>query len=139
LLGFLGVTRTVLSRAGERLDAERVREDVLRLAAFSELEEVAVTAERRGEDTVVVVSVTPVPRVAAVVVERRGRASCEPPPPLAICGHLRAADLRRASAALEAEAASRGEGTVDVSYDVKPVGEGLVRVRVGIAAGAGGG
>ncbi|MEZ4260194.1 MAG: hypothetical protein R3B36_14055 [Polyangiaceae bacterium] len=131
------IEAAVLSRAGERLDAKRVRDDVGRLAGLEELEDVAITAERRGEDVLVVVAVTEVPRIAAVVVERRGRSSCEPPSPLAVCGRVSAADLSRARVALRSEAASRGDGAVDVAYSTKPAGEGLVSLRVEVTAASG--
>lgn len=127
----------VRTRAGEPLDAKRIRDDTLRLAAHAEFEEAAIMAERRGEDVVVVVAVSETPRLAAVVVEQKGRASCEPPAPLAVCGHVRAADLGRAKSELRREALRRGEGPVDVNCSASAAGDGLLRLRCEVTPASG--
>jgi outer membrane protein assembly factor BamA len=133
------VTKAIVTKPGDKIDANKVRDDITALVKLQLLDDVSVFAEPVGDKGVVLVyDVKERPRIAEVVFEGAqvmNQAGLAGKIPLEKKRPLDRSEVRALVNALRDEYSHRGYGGAKVDAVIEPAPNGTVRVRFVIVEG----
>jgi outer membrane protein assembly factor BamA len=133
------VTKVLVTKVGDKIDAVKVREDITALVKLQLLDDVTAFAEPSGENNVLLVYVVKErPRIAEVVFEGAtvmSQSGLAGKIPLEKKRPLDKSEVRALVNALRDEYAHRGYGGAKVDAVIEPAPDGMVRVRFVVVEG----
>ncbi len=136
--GLADVTKAIGTKPGDRVDANKLRDDITALVKLQLLDDVSVFAEPSGEKVLLVYDVKERPRIAEVTFEGAnvmnesglaGKIALEKKRP------LDRSEVRALVNALRDEYNHRGYGAAKVDALIEPTPDGMVRVKIVVVEG----
>ena len=136
--GLADVTKALITKPGDKIDANKVRDDITALVKLQLLDDVSVFADPAGDKIILVYDVKERPRIAEVVFEGAtvlGQQGLAGKIPLEKKRPLDRSEVRALVNGLRDEYQHRGYGAAKVDAVVEPAPNGMVRVKIVVVEG----